>query len=217
MAWFPAAAAFPRLARLVRHNVAGVVKDSRKFEAFKEFGQLKEAQARAALSESAEPIIRIKPLGVGTFGHYSSGDDIYISEVIAGQYEAIFDAWGMAQSYGRNDDANEARWRKLVEQADRILESTILHEIVHWGDRKADGLTSDLEAMRHGWKDVGHMFVKFAYGKQFVYVKEKLRGRVVVRLPDLEIDGWIGWDSNGRPFDPLAKVGPASGPVSPPR
>lgn len=217
MAWFPAASVFPNLARLVRHDVAAVAKDSKKFKAFKDFGQFTDGAARAALGTGTEPIIRIKPLGHGVFGHYRAGDDIWISEVIATQYENVFDCWGNARALGNKRDEENGRWLKLVKQANRVLESTILHEMVHWGDVKADGLTSDLDAMRRGWKDVGHMFVRYAYGKQFVYVKEKLRGRVVVRLPDLEIDGWIGWDSNGRPFHPTANMGPASGPVAPPR
>ena len=216
MAFFPEASAYPNVARVVRHEVANVPGDPRKFRAFKKYSQLTDEKARRALGTGPDPRIRVSPLPAGTFGHYRAGDVIQLSNVIARQHERLINSWGWAQgqSAGRRKDEH-ARWLRLVRQAVRVIESTILHEMVHWGDATTDGLTQDREAMRRGWKDVGHRFVHEAYGKRFTYVRETLRGRVTVRAPDLEIQGWIGWDRSGRPFDPWKHATAASGPPHP--
>lgn len=216
MAFFPAASAFPEVARVVR-NLSQVPGDAKKYKAFKDFGQFSDTEARQVLGLGPDPRISIEDLGAGTFGRYRSGDTIILSEVIAMQFERLMMSWGWSRGQSIGAGADLARWQRLVAQAARIVESTLLHEMVHWGDARADGATSDAEAIRLGWKDVGHMFVSRAYGPRFKYLKEQLRGGIVVKAPDLEVDGWIGWDERRRPHDPLRYATNTSGPPQPPR
>src|SRR5690606_23688885 len=176
------------LAGIVRHDVPRVVTDARKFKAFKEFGQFSDELAREVLRPGFGPVLHVSDLPAGTLGEYRAGDEFHISYVIVRQHQAILDAWAWARA---ERPGHDAQWLALVRKATLIIESTILHELVHWGDLKADGHASDAEAVAHGWKDLGHMFVHHAYGSRFAVEVGRLRRREV-RTPKLDIEGWMG-------------------------
>ena len=208
-----------KLVGIVRHDLPKVVHDRRKFSAFKQFGQFSDEKAREALQPGSGPELCVSQLPAGTYGQYRSGDEIHINEVIVSQHANIINTWlnASALRLGR-----ESQWLALVRKATLIVESIILHEMVHWGDITADGLSSDREAIQQGWKDLGHMFVHHAYGHQFAAEMDRIRQRKV-KIPKMDIEGWMGWgviDHEGKtyaiPYDPWYGRGPGSGPPLPP-
>lgn len=213
---------FQNLAAIVRHDLPKIPEDRRKFKAFKEFAQLDDKQAREALSPGSGPRLRVSDLKAGTYGAYLAGNEFHLNSVIVYQHQAIIDAWLHASLYSSRD---HDRWVALLKRATLVLESVILHELVHWGDLKADGQASDGEARRHGWKDVGHWFAHRAYGSAFTIERDRLaRGRRKFKRPALEIAGWLGWttlEQDGKLvpayYDPVGHLKPGSGPLTPPR
>ncbi|MCP5158659.1 MAG: hypothetical protein H6975_04455 [Gammaproteobacteria bacterium] len=213
------ALAYPRLAGVVRHDLPKVVNDKRKFNAFKKFGQFNEEKAREILKPGSDPVLCVSQLPPGVFGQYRAGDEIHINQVIVQQHENIINSWINASAFkvGKQD-----HWLALVQRATLIVESIILHELVHWGDLKADGLDSDPEAIRLGWKDIGHMFVHHAYGAQFAIEMDRIEQRRV-KIPKMDIEGWMGWgvieyegETYAIPYDPWYGHGAGSGPPLPP-
>ena len=166
---------FPNLARVVKARIPAVVDETRKFDAFMKFGQFTKDEAVKALQPGFGPDLIVKNWGY-SWGHYpDAGDDIWISEWLAQQYEMVFESRLSADGQGQVNGGERERWLRLVKHATLVVESTILHETVHWGDAK-DGSTGDRAAWEAGWKDLGHMFVKEAYGDAFSYFKEKKSG-----------------------------------------
>jgi len=186
-------------------NLPAVVNDSRKFEAFKRFGQFNDARAREVLSKSSyTPVLEVDNLnryGPRVWGYYPmNGDTVLLHIVIARQYEKLHQRWLTASAMRGGD----TRWRSIIKRAELAIESTILHEMVHWGDitDSKDGLSQLREAVGRGWDDVGHEFVNKAYGKQIGFERTtKGRQKIPVRQNVLTVENWIGWDKKGRPFN----------------
>ena len=209
---------YQNLEGIIKHEIPLVITDSRKFKAFREYGQLSFVKAMNTLRPGTGPTVRVSDLGPSVYGQYRAGDEIHINEVIVHQHQMILDSWVAGSLPGMR---NRERWLALVKKATLVLESVILHELVHWGDSKADGFASDNEARQLGWKDVGHMFVAAAYGRSFAIEREKI-GRKY-KAQKLSIEGWLGWDTgmvDGKryvwPYDPWYGRGPGSGPPLPP-
>jgi hypothetical protein len=171
--------------------------------------QTRPTQAVFALKRPLKTGVRKKPL----IQHQGGAEcKIY-------QHENIINAWLNASMMRLGQ---QPQWVALVQRATLIIESIILHELVHWGDATADGIYSDGEAIQHGWKDLGHMFVHHAYGAQFAVEKDRIRHRKV-KIPKMDIEGWMGWGvvrQEGKtyaiPYDPWHGRGPGSGPPLPP-
>jgi len=203
---------------IIKHDLRLVPTNQRKFSAFMEYGQLAPMTAFLVLQPGFGPTVRVSPLKANVFGEYRAGDEIHVNSVIVEQHQVILDSWATASLPGRRE---EARWLALVKKATLIIESVILHELVHWGDSKAGDGESDGEARRLGWRDVGHMFVSAAYGDQFAIERQRFGRRL--KGQKLDIEGWLGWDTevvDGKrvtwPYDPWWGRGPGSAPPSPP-
>jgi hypothetical protein len=207
MAYFNHAAAYPNVAKIVRVNLPAVVKNSRKFNAFKRFGQFKNEKALQILgrpqpgdASSYKPVFQVDNLGTRVWGFYpENGDTLYLSKVVAYQYERLFQRWLATTQYSRGRDA--LQWKEIVKRAELAIESTLLHEMVHWGDLK-DGISQLAEAREAHWSDVGQWFVHEAYGKQFPVSAFVTKKGIVLRQNDLDVQNWLGWDKNGQPFNP---------------
>ena len=205
------------LAGVIRHDLPRVVHDRKKFQAFKKFGQFDDQQARDALQPGKGPELRVSRLPAGTYGQYLAGDEIHINETIVRQHANIIDSWSAASAF-RTGEYHQ--WQALVRKATLIVESIILHELVHWGDLK-DGADQDPHAKRRGWKDIGHEFVHEAYGSAFAIEIERIRRRRY-KSPKMDIEGWMGWGTfkeDGETYvfsyDPWRGRGPGSGPPRP--
>ena len=228
MAFFELSSVYPHIANIVNTDLPAVVADTTKFNALKRFGDFSDREARRALRRgSPKPQVVLKELSPFVWGfHDDNSDVLQLNGVLADQYEMLFQTRGTAQALNKADGEDEvledaARWQKLIEKARLCIEATILHEMVHWGDMRAKGddgvadfTSKDPEAHRRLWKDVGHWFVDEAYGKKIGVSRIKARGGVTIKQSDLGIDGWLGWDANGYPFDPW-EGGPASLPTPP--
>ncbi len=206
--------AAPHLTKLVRSRLPKVMHHPRKFKYFKKYSQLDDKAARKALSLGTKPSLSVKDLGPGVFGEYPGrGDVIQINSTINGQYEQMVYLASQARKY-------QSRWKALLARAELIIEAVVTHEMVHWGDEIVDHQKQDHKAQRLGWKDWGHKFVRAAYGKQFTY-KSGYAGRYKVKVPNMDIHGWLGWaevERGGRrgliTYDPTYEGGPS--PVVPP-
>lgn len=213
------APAYQRLAGIVRHDLPKVVHEKRKFDAFKQFGQFGDEKAREVLKPGSGPVLCVTQLPAGTFGEYRAGNEIHINTVIVSQHENIINTWLNASAMRLG---HQPQWRALVQKATLIVESIILHELVHLGDITSDGLDSLHEAIQRGWKDFGHLFVHHAYGSQFAIEIEKIRQRKI-KIPKMDIEGWMGWGvvkyegkTYAIPYDPWFDRGASSGPPLPP-
>lgn len=217
MTKFLLSSVYPNLARVVETQVPAVVGNKRKFDAFMKFGQFSRNVAEDVLQSGFGPELILRNHGAA-WGHYpGSGDQIWIAHWLADQYEKVVESWHNADALNQMSSDDHARWLKLVGHANLAVESTVLHEMVHWGDMKADALSRDLDAERRGWADLGHMFVKAAYGNAVSYEKQK-NSRLMVQNIDWE--GWMGGVSEGRtfyPFDPWQSLDPMFGRVKTPR
>ncbi|WDE06640.1 hypothetical protein SG34_006960 [Thalassomonas viridans] len=109
---------YPRLAFFVRSNLPGRLTNNEKtWSAFRKFGDFSVIESLVAVGwELDSPLLLVESLGKGYNGRFypSRPSHIYIEQEIAQRFES---------DYARSD-------------AQRFVESTILHEIVHWGDHK---------------------------------------------------------------------------------
>ena len=202
------------LAGVVRRDLPRVVHDHKKFQALKKYGQFSDEQARAALQPNLGPELQVSKLPEGRYGEYRAGDAIHINETIVRQHANIIDSWTTASALRRGE---YQQWQALVQKATLLVESIVLHELVHWGDAK-DGARQDRHAVHRGWKDIGHQFVNEAYGSAFAVEIENIR-RKRIKTPKMEIEGWMGWGTfqeGGKTYafayDPWRGRGAASAP-----
>jgi len=209
---FTSATVYPNLSNLVTVDLAVVHADQRKFKAFKTATGLNTRRALAAISMSTNPRLLVRDLDAKTSGLYEGGNEIFVNRTLADQYERIFQLWGQSASEGSARTGEEPRWQALVTRAARLMESIILHELVHWGDRDHDGLLKDIEAQSLGWADVGHWFVHQAYGNEIKFRKATVRGRNIWSQVANHIPNWLGWDKHGTPYAPGEPDGPSAPP-----
>lgn len=217
MAHFPSLASYPHIGQIINIDLPKIINDHSKFKVFKQFGGFSDKEARNALREDGPiPIISIEEIATN-WGHYpGSGNEIYLSKTIADQYETIHREWSQTPEFSARvtgilsagDKVKNTRWRFTVATARLHIESTILHEMVHWGDHTAQGddgkgilrRSKDHLAHKRRWSDLGHLFVRRAYKKQIGVSKFRVkrgpyRG-LYFKQNDLGIPGWLGWNEN---------------------
>lgn len=117
----------------------------RVFRTLRRYALLSESDARAALAyESAAPIVRVAEMEPKYAFYPGSGDVLMLQ-------------WSFVQDV-------EAAHRSGFARVLRLLESKILHEMVHWGWFKAT-LRRTEPPSRYGYKDYAWDFERDAYGK----------------------------------------------------
>jgi hypothetical protein len=130
---------YPDVALWITNKLPDVKKRAKVFKAFQKYGQLKEKVAERALEDGNPPIVEYRHMGAanGEYHPKKWPDTVFIAMAICEKFQKSA------------ADAKDPRMHLLVE-------STLLHEIVHWGDWQ-DGDESRFEA--------GKAFEKEAYGK----------------------------------------------------
>jgi Metallopeptidase toxin 3 len=131
--------AYPKLALWICDNIPKVRKKTKIFRAFQKYAKLSEEVAERAIKHGSPPVIEFRhlPTENGIFWGSKYPDTVFISKDICDRFQRY------------DDDANDPRMHVLVE-------STLLHEIVHWGVW-LDGAPIVQED--------GRAFEKEAYGK----------------------------------------------------
>lgn len=126
---------YPQLTDWLRNTLPAVRDKDQVWRALLEFSGLEEGEAARALSWESDPIIGIKRLQ-GRNGEFDprKPDRVYLAKDIALRFERDF----------------------TLSEAQLLVEATVLHEIVHWGNHK-DGPDQADEA--------GVRFEVTAYGK----------------------------------------------------
>lgn len=130
---------YPKLASWIYENLPKVPDKPKVFKAFVKFGELTSADAKIMLTScSPTPVIdyRVMPGANGEFSGATDPNRVYLAHAICEKFEKS------------PADAKDPRMHLL-------LESTLLHELVHWGDWK-DGKDQAGEE--------GKAFEKAAYG-----------------------------------------------------
>ncbi len=132
---------FPRLALFVRKDLPGRLTNNEKtWSAFRKFGDFSIIESLVAVGwELDSPLLLVESLGKGFNGRFypTRPSHIYIDEEIARRFESDHDRI----------------------EAQLFVESTILHEVVHWGDHK-DG--------KHKRPEAGVDFEIAAYDKNLM-------------------------------------------------
>jgi hypothetical protein len=132
--------AYPNLTQFIFERLAQVPSNGRVFRAFVKWSELSSTTARSILTQCTEsPIIDFKemPTSNGRFNGSVDADRIYLAKAICDKYK------------GSARDRADPRMHLLIE-------STLLHEMVHWGDWK-DGVDQEPEE--------GKEFEREAYGR----------------------------------------------------
>ena len=131
---------YPRLAAWICDNLPKVKQKAKVLKAFQKYAESDEKVAHRALEHGNPPTIDFRYMGA------SNGQ--YLPQKYP---EMVFIAVAICKKFEESEtDATDPRMHLL-------LESTLLHEMVHWGDWKKDGKESPFEA--------GKEFEKEAYGK----------------------------------------------------
>ena len=136
---------YPKLHNFISTKLYGRAVNTKKtWDAFLKYSELTDQQAKDALTNGKLPHLKIEqmPGANGRFHGAVVPDKIALAKQVADKFE---------QEY------NDAGWQLLVE-------STVLHELVHWGDWK-DGKDQPGEE--------GKAFEKAAYGKDINRPPEK--------------------------------------------
>jgi hypothetical protein len=130
---------YPRVAMWICNNLPKVKEKPKVFNAFQKYSSLNEKVAERAIRHGNQPVIefRYMPTSNGEFIGNKYPDTVFISKAICDRFQ------------DSETDANDPRMHLLVE-------STLLHEMVHWGDWM-DGTV--------GAGELGKAFEKEAYGK----------------------------------------------------
>jgi len=146
--------AFPNVHRFLRFRMPLTPLDDRGvWKTFLQHGQLSAQAGRQAVSWGRLPYLEIESLPKGVYGLFTPGqpDTIAIARRVAERFEADF--------------ANGARRQKAL----FYLRAILLHELVHWGDWRADGVQSDRGRAHED--DAGRRFEQAAYSRK-IYPKE---------------------------------------------
>lgn len=130
---------YPHLAQWICSTLPGARQKPKVYKAFQKYAELSQTQAEAAVKHGSPPEVdfRYMPSANGEFIGNKYPGTVFISKDICDRFQ---------QS---DADAKDPRMHLLVE-------ATLLHEIVHWGQWAA-GKVSSFEA--------GKAFEREAYGK----------------------------------------------------
>ena len=128
---------YPKLSKWIEINIPKVRSNHKVYNAFRKYAQLNDVLAQSALTLGSYPEIHYKlmPGSNGIFSGSKFPERVYLAKTLCDRFEKI--------------DSNNKSMHILVE-------STLLHEMVHWGDWK-DGVDQKGEE--------GKQFEKSAYGK----------------------------------------------------
>ena len=128
---------YPKLALWICDNIPNVRAKTKVFRAFQRYARLSEKIAERAIKHGNPPIVEFRhiPTANGEFLGKRYPDTVFISKDICDRFQ------------NSDEDANDPRMHVLVE-------STLLHEIVHWGVWPEPSQQED-----------GKAFEKEAYGK----------------------------------------------------
>lgn len=130
---------FPKLSDWIVRRLPTVKDNVKVFRAFQQYAELNEKVAQRALQPGTPPEIDRR--------HIATANGEYLGRKYPG---TVFIAISICDRFERwPADARDPRMHQLVE-------STLLHEMVHWGDW-ADGKVAEFEA--------GKAFERAAYGK----------------------------------------------------
>ncbi|NBC34013.1 MAG: hypothetical protein GVY13_15165 [Alphaproteobacteria bacterium] len=128
---------YPKLKDFISTKLYGRAVNTKKtWDAFLKYSELTDKQAKDALTDGKLPRLNIEtmPGSNGRFHGSADANAIALAKEVADKFETV---------------PNDAAWQLLVE-------STVLHELVHWGDWK-DGKDQPGEE--------GKAFERAAYGK----------------------------------------------------
>ncbi len=128
---------YPKLSTWIETYMPKVKAKPRVWKAFIKYSELKQGKASLALSKGCLPELHVDvmPRSNGRFSGSRYPNRIYLAKAICERFE--------------KKDSGDPRMHLLIE-------STLLHEMVHWGDWK-DGVDQAGEE--------GKAFEKAAYGK----------------------------------------------------
>lgn len=130
---------YPELTKWIEANLPKVKDKTKIFKAFIKYSEQNKTDAGKALTKGNSPTISFRHMP-GANGEFEGGtfpDTVFLAKEICEKFE--------------NNDADRKDARMHI-----LIESTLLHEMVHWGDWK-DGVDQEGEE--------GKKFEKAAYGK----------------------------------------------------
>jgi hypothetical protein len=128
---------YPKLSGWILANLPKVKSKKKGWEAFKKYAELTEAAATWAITSGYNPDVTytVMPGSNGCFNGAKHPNKVYLAKSICDRFES-------------KDFSNV--------QMHLLVESTLLHEMVHWGDHKDKKDQAGEE---------GKIFEKVAYGK----------------------------------------------------
>ncbi|MEM7739434.1 MAG: hypothetical protein AAF225_01375 [Pseudomonadota bacterium] len=128
---------YPKLSAWIEKNIPLVKTKKKVFDAYMKFSETNKKEALLSLSRGTPPKVsfRVMPKANGQYSGKSYTNTVFLAKAICERFE--------------KSDSKKKSMHLLVE-------STVLHEMVHWGDWK-DGKD------QHG--EEGKAFEKAAYGK----------------------------------------------------
>lgn len=108
---------YPKTASWIESNIKKGRLNPKVWTAFVKYSELGESKASLALTKGHKPEVHVKPMSnaYGQFSGTSNPDRISLSTSLCSRFE---------KSAGKNATLN------------LLLQATILHEMVHWGDWK---------------------------------------------------------------------------------
>lgn len=150
---------YPRFANYVKHQFTDLWQRADIRKAFKKYGQMSTWELKRALSWGGLPYIVIENRPKGKYGRYLEGhDDIRIATRVVEYFEAQD-----TKAFARTADGRRVYFAGAV----------LLHEMVHWGDFRKDGMTH-VEQLNVGRKhrlsivdfEAGKLFEEAVYGQR---------------------------------------------------
>ena len=190
------ASSYPATTKMVIRRLNDFMKDKKKMDIFEKYGDFKsQNEAKAAL----EPLLKRPPTIGGLFKGVESvvyGPDIKVTQKYDGFYgwtppagmadhclinRMLLDQYEFLHKIKRTTPTPmpwawrhgkvPKTWDGVESSCEQFLEAVLLHEVVHWSDKKGrDGHDKS--------NDLGHRFERSIYGSKIS------TGAVV---------GWMGW------------------------
>jgi len=129
---------YPGIAMWICNNLPKVKEKPKVFKAFQKYASLNEKVAERAIQHGNHPVIEYRHMPTAN------------GEFIGGKYpDTVFISKDICDRFRNETDAKDPRMHLLIE-------STLLHEMVHWGDWMDGEVTPG---------ELGKTFEKEAYGK----------------------------------------------------
>jgi hypothetical protein len=137
------------------------------FKAFMDHSGLNEKQAHRAMLAGIDPpeVDVAHPGSIPGYSKHVTGDVILLSPRFVKQYEAFVVSGAVLYSGVGNVNAS---YMKAQRNAELLMESKLLHEMVHWGREMVSRLD---DGPKKGPEEIGWLFEKQAYGDDVVSSK----------------------------------------------